>query len=63
VIGLTAVAAAIVLLVAEAIRHHHPIELLALGALSVVALATIRLLTNAFPSHQESHPTEPQRPR
>jgi hypothetical protein len=57
VIGLTAVAAAIVLLVVEAIRHHRPIELLALGAVCVLALAKIRLLANAFPTHQDNHPS------
>jgi hypothetical protein len=57
VIGLTAVAAAIVLLVVETIRHHSPVELLALGAVGIVALLTIRLLVNAVPTHQDSHPS------
>ena len=55
-IGLTAIAAAVVLLVVEAIRDHRPMELLALRAFCVVALATIRLLKISFPTHQDRHP-------
>ena len=48
VMGLTAVAATIVLLFVEAVRHHRPIELVAIGAVAVVAIATLVRLANTL---------------